>query len=91
MGLGVRCSSAKRCIIPCFFRSPSILGGVSLGVAPGVPWAEHVGDWKTDDVTHREAAYVCTIGEYGIGPVMDYSKTHDEEPSMVGIHFGVHR
>ncbi len=64
--------------------------GLILGIAPSIEWAEHEGERESAYATHAEVAYVFEIGKYDIGPVVDYSKTSDEEHYMIGIHFGFH-
>lgn len=64
--------------------------GLVLSVSPGVQWAEHDGDTETEYATHLEAAYVFSLGEFDIGPVIGYSWTRDEEHYMVGLHIGLH-
>ena len=64
--------------------------GPVLAVEPGVEWAEHDGETESVYATHLEAACVFEFGEYEIGPVIDYSKTSNDEHYMIGIHLGVH-
>ena len=64
--------------------------GLVLSVSPGVQWAEHEGGTEAEYSTHLEAAYVFSVGHYDIGPVIDYSRTKDEEHYMVGLHIGIH-
>lgn len=64
--------------------------GLILAVAPGIEWAEHDEDWETAYATHLEAAYVFEIGDYDVGPVVDYSKSDNDEHYMIGIHLGIH-
>lgn len=64
--------------------------GLVLSVSPGVQWAEHEGDMEAEYSTHLEAAYVFAVGDFDIGPVIDYSRTKDEEHYMIGFHLGVH-
>jgi hypothetical protein len=64
--------------------------GLVLAVSPGVQWAEHEGDTESAYSTHIEAAYVVPIGQYDLGPVIDYSWTGDERHYMIGLHLGIH-
>jgi len=64
--------------------------GLVLAVAPGIEWAEHDHNWESEYATHFEAAYVFEYGDFDLGPVIDYSKTDDDEHYMIGVHFGIH-
>lgn len=64
--------------------------GLVLSVSPGVQWAKHEGETEAEYSTHIEAAYVFPVGEFDIGPVIDFSWTKDEMHYMIGLHLGVH-
>jgi hypothetical protein len=64
--------------------------GLVLSVGPGVEWAEHEGEWASEYSTHLEAAYVFEMGEWHLGPMVDFSKTDDGEHYTVGLHVGIH-
>ncbi len=72
------------------FASISPWRGLLLSVGPGVEWAEHEGEWKSEYSTHLEMGYVFDIGEWHIGPVAGYSKTNRGEHFSAGIHLGIH-
>lgn len=64
--------------------------GLVLSIGPGVEWAKHDDGWESAYTTHLEAAYVFDVGDYHIGPAVDYSRTDSAEHFTVGIHLGVH-
>lgn len=61
-----------------------------LAVSPGVQWAGHEGDTESAFSMHLEVAYVVPMGQYHLGPVIDYSWTRDEAHYMIGLHLGIH-
>lgn len=64
--------------------------GLVLSLSPGVQWAEHGGETEAEYSTHLEATYVFALGQFDMGPVIDYSRTKDEAHYMVGLHVGMH-
>lgn len=72
------------------FASAHPWRGLVLSVGPGIEWAEHEGEWESQYSTHLEAAYVFDVGEWHIGPVIDYSWTDHGAHFTAGVHFGIH-
>ena len=64
--------------------------GLAFSVAPGFLWAEHDGEMEREYSTHLEAAYLFELGQFDLGPVVGYSKTADEDHTMIGVHLGWH-
>ncbi len=63
--------------------------GLTLSVSPGVEWKQHDGETESAYATHIEANYVFETPHFHIGPVIGYSKTHEDEHYKVGIHLGI--
>lgn len=64
--------------------------GLVLSAGPGIEWAEHEGEWESEYSTHVEAVYVFDVGEWHVGPFVDYSWGDHGEHFTTGIHFGIH-
>ena len=74
----------------------SIVGTISVNpiwalvfdVSPGILVTEHNGSKEKQFVTHIELTYEFHCKHFGIGPVIGYGLSKDDNHYMVGLHIG---
>jgi hypothetical protein len=74
----------------------SVVGTISINpiwalifdISPGVLITEHEGTLEKQFVTHLEMTYEFDYNNFGIGPVIGYGFSQDDNHFMFGIHLG---
>ncbi|MBU1099109.1 MAG: hypothetical protein KKA84_01805 [Bacteroidetes bacterium] len=75
----------------------SVVGTISINpiwhfvfdVSPGVLITEHEGSNESQFVTHIELTYEFEVGEIGIGPVVGYGVSSEDNHYTIGLHIGI--
>ncbi|MBN2348691.1 MAG: hypothetical protein JXJ22_07640 [Bacteroidales bacterium] len=67
----------------------NIIGGLSVGLSPGILFLKENGIWGRAFSSHFELLYEFEIGKLHLGPVCEYSYSKLDQHIMLGMHFGL--
>jgi len=75
----------------------SVVGTISINpfsawkidISPGILFAEHEGEKEQHFVAHFELMYDIHFHGFGVGPVIGYGWSKEDQHLMAGLHFGI--